>query len=142
MYAIRSYYACRDHAEPRVWRHLDTCQFKTFLHARIPRVDCPEHGVVQVKVPWAESKGRRITSYNVCYTKLLRLQFKCPYIATDGSLPQTTYDPYGTEEPFGSSRFYKYRALDGGRRYELGANFEISPISFVKDANNTSYNFV
>ena len=21
--------ACRDHAEPRVWRHLDTCQFKT-----------------------------------------------------------------------------------------------------------------
>jgi len=49
--------ACRDHAEPRVWRHLDTCQFKTFLHARIPRVDCPEHGVVQVKVPWAESKG-------------------------------------------------------------------------------------
>jgi len=49
--------ACRAHAEPRVWRHLDTCQFKTFLHARIPRVDCPEHGVVQVKVPWAESKA-------------------------------------------------------------------------------------
>ena len=44
--------ACRDHAEPRVWRHLDTCQFKTFLHARIPRVDCPEHGVLQVNVPW------------------------------------------------------------------------------------------
>lgn len=38
--------------------HLDTCQFKTFLHARIPRVDCPEHGVLQVKVPWAEAKGR------------------------------------------------------------------------------------
>ena len=50
--------SCRDHAEPRVWRHLDTCQFKTFLHARIPRVDCPEHGVLQVNVPWAESKGR------------------------------------------------------------------------------------
>jgi len=50
--------ACRDHAEPRVWRHLDTCQFKTFLHARIPRVDCPEHGVLQVNVPWAESKAR------------------------------------------------------------------------------------
>ena len=50
--------SCRDHAEPRVWRHLDTCQFKTFLHARIPRVDCPEHGVLQVNVPWAEPKGR------------------------------------------------------------------------------------
>jgi len=50
--------ACRDHAELRTWRHLDTCQFKTFLHARIPRVDCSEHGVLQVNVPWAEAKGR------------------------------------------------------------------------------------
>ena len=29
--------ACRDHAEPRIWRHLDTCQFKTFLRARVSR---------------------------------------------------------------------------------------------------------
>ncbi len=50
--------SCRDHAEERVWRHLDTCQFQTHLHARIPRVDCPEHGVVQVRVPWAEVRSR------------------------------------------------------------------------------------
>ena len=50
--------SCRDHAEERVWRHLDTCQFQTYVHARIPRVDCPEHGVVQVKVPWAEARSR------------------------------------------------------------------------------------
>lgn len=49
---------CRDHAEERVWRHLDTCQFHTYLHARIPRVDCPEHGVVNVSVPWAEAWSR------------------------------------------------------------------------------------
>lgn len=49
---------CRDHAEERTWRHLDTCQFKTFLHARIPRVDCPEHGVRQVGIPWAEPRSR------------------------------------------------------------------------------------
>jgi transposase len=47
-----------DHAEEREWRHLDTCQLKTFLHARIPRVQCPEHKTVQVKVPWAEAKSR------------------------------------------------------------------------------------
>jgi transposase len=50
--------AIRDHAEERVWRHLDTCQFKTLLHARVPRVECPEHGVLQVRVPWAEARGR------------------------------------------------------------------------------------
>lgn len=38
----------------RSWRHLDTCQFKTILVADVPRVQCSEHGVVTVTVPWAE----------------------------------------------------------------------------------------
>lgn len=47
-----------DHDEERTWRHLDSCQFQTFLHARIPRVRCDDHGVKQVRVPWAEPKSR------------------------------------------------------------------------------------
>lgn len=47
-----------DHAEERVWRHLDTCQYQTLLHARVPRVQCPQHGVRQVRVPWAEPRSR------------------------------------------------------------------------------------
>jgi transposase len=47
-----------DHTAERVWRHLDSCQFKTFLHARPPRVDCKKHGVRQVRLPWAEEKAR------------------------------------------------------------------------------------
>jgi len=38
-----------------VWRHLDSMQFLTFLHARAPRVSCPEHGVHQVELPWAQA---------------------------------------------------------------------------------------
>lgn len=52
--------ACYDHTPERQWRHLDSCQFKTILHASIPRVECPTHGVKQVNVPWAE-KGSRFT---------------------------------------------------------------------------------
>src|SRR5262249_39495353 len=44
-----------DHAEERVWRHLDSCQFMTYLHARPPRVECPTHGIRQVRLPWAEA---------------------------------------------------------------------------------------
>jgi len=33
-------------------------QFLTYLHARAPRVSCCEHGVKQVRVPWAEPGGR------------------------------------------------------------------------------------
>jgi transposase len=51
-------FTCRDHAEERVWRHMDTCQFGTYLHARIPRIECPDHGVLQIKVPWAEPRSR------------------------------------------------------------------------------------
>src|SRR5690349_14751044 len=47
-----------DHAEERTWRHLDSMQFKTFLHARIPRVKCPKDGVQQVRVSWAEPRSR------------------------------------------------------------------------------------
>jgi transposase len=47
-----------DHAERRAWRHLDSCGFTTWLHARPPRVSCPAHGVRQVALPWAEPHAR------------------------------------------------------------------------------------
>ena len=50
-----------DHLAERVWRHLDSCQFRTYLHARPPRVSCPEHGVHQVTLPWAQA-GSRFTN--------------------------------------------------------------------------------
>ncbi len=46
-----------DHADERTWRHLDSWQFQTYLHARIPRVACGEPSVVQVLVPWAEPRS-------------------------------------------------------------------------------------
>jgi transposase len=50
--------AIHDHAPERSWRHLDSCQYMTYLHARPPRVNCPNHGVKQVRLPWAEPKAR------------------------------------------------------------------------------------
>ncbi len=47
-----------DHKDARVWRHLDTMAFQTWVHARPPRVECPDHGVRQAGVSWAESNSR------------------------------------------------------------------------------------
>jgi transposase len=47
-----------DHEPERTWRHLDSCHFETHLHARVPRVECPEHGIRQTKVAWAEPRSR------------------------------------------------------------------------------------
>ena len=50
-----------DHQPEREWRHLDTCQYRTILHAAPPRTRCPEHGVRMVKLPWTEP-GSRFTA--------------------------------------------------------------------------------
>ena len=47
-----------DHAAQRQWRHLDVMQLATIIRARVPRCQCPEHGVVTAQVPWAEPHGR------------------------------------------------------------------------------------
>lgn len=47
-----------DHQPERRWRHLDTCQYQTILHAQPPRTECSAHGVRVVKLPWAEPSSR------------------------------------------------------------------------------------
>jgi transposase len=50
--------ALYDHAAERRWRHLDTCQLQTIVRCRVPRVNCPDHGVKTMNVPWAAPHGR------------------------------------------------------------------------------------
>lgn len=47
-----------DHGTERKWRHLDTMQYQTWLRARLPRANCPEHGPQTVRVPWADPRAR------------------------------------------------------------------------------------
>jgi transposase len=50
-----------DHNE-RTWRHKDLCEYKTLLHADVPRIRCSKcNKVVMVNVPWA-NKQMRITN--------------------------------------------------------------------------------
>ncbi len=77
-----------DHAPERVWRHLDTCQFKTFLHARIPRVACPSHGVKQVKVNWAEARSR----FTALFERLAILVLKETNIEGAGRILRISWD--------------------------------------------------
>jgi len=50
--------AIYDHREERQWRHLDTMQFQTILHCRIPRINCSDHGVKSITVPWSGKNSR------------------------------------------------------------------------------------
>ena len=52
-------YPEHDH-EDRTWRHLNFFQYKTFIHAPLPRVKCKEHGAKAIEVSWAR-KGSGFT---------------------------------------------------------------------------------
>jgi transposase len=51
-----------DKREERVWRDTDSCHYKTFIHCKMPRSDCEEHGVRTMEVPWS-TKLSRFTKY-------------------------------------------------------------------------------
>jgi hypothetical protein len=63
------------------------------VHASIPRVDCPEHGVKQVRVPWAE-KGSRFTILFKRFTIQLLLATQAVNIAM--SILGTKWDQTGS----------------------------------------------
>jgi transposase len=43
--------------EEKTWRHLNFFQHQAYLTARVPRVECPEHNVRLVAVPWARPRS-------------------------------------------------------------------------------------
>jgi len=46
--------ACKAHDFASfTWQHLNFFQHHCFITARVPRVDCPDHGVKRAPVPWA-----------------------------------------------------------------------------------------
>lgn len=50
--------AVHDHQKSRTWRHLDTCQYETYLKATVPRVKCSTCGVRAASVSWAQPYSR------------------------------------------------------------------------------------
>jgi len=47
-----------DHAPERLWRHLDTMQYKTYISCRLPRVKNKEGKVLTIMPPWADKLER------------------------------------------------------------------------------------
>ena len=61
-----------DHQEDRTWRHLDTMQMMTYLHAPVPRVRCPQHGVKVIRFSWAEKRSQFTLLFERLAIDLLR----------------------------------------------------------------------
>ena len=62
-----------DRRKERVWRHLDTCQMKTFIHSHIPRIKCSEHGFKTIDINWAD----RMVRFTYLFERLAIQMLKC-----------------------------------------------------------------
>lgn len=79
----------------RRWRHLDTCQFTTWIQADVPRVRCPTHGVKQITVPWAEAGSQFTAWFERLAIDLLR---ECSITGAAGLLRLTWDEAWGIKE--------------------------------------------
>jgi transposase len=84
--------AARYGSKPRRWRHLDTCQFTTWIETDVPRVDCATHGVKQIRVPWAEPGSQFTALFERWAIDLLR---ECSVTGAAGLLRITWDEAWG-----------------------------------------------
>ena len=53
-----SHHGCKGYdTEDKTWRHLNFFQYRCDLHCRVPRVKCPNCGVILVDIPWARKRS-------------------------------------------------------------------------------------
>ena len=55
--------------EEKSWRHLNFFQHEAYLHARVPRMRCPDHGVRLANVPW----GRKESGFTLLFEALVMI---------------------------------------------------------------------
>lgn len=79
----------------RRWRHLDTCQFTTWIQAEVPRVSCPAHGVKQITIPWAAPGSQFTAWFERLAIDLLR---ECSITGAAGLLRLTWDEAWGIKE--------------------------------------------
>jgi len=63
-----------DHMEEREWQHLNTCHVSTFIHARLPRIECKDHGVKCIISEWSEPGSDMTIAFE---SHLISLEEEC-----------------------------------------------------------------
>ncbi len=72
------FFGMYDHAPERIFEHLNTCQMRTFVHIRLPRVNCPNHGIKQIISELGEPNSHLTFAFE---TRILDLAKECSIAA-------------------------------------------------------------
>lgn len=120
--------ACKAHDFKDVtWRHLNFFQHHCEITARVPRTDCPEHGVKRVAVPWAREGSGFTLLFEQAAMALVR---EMPVLAAARYMAITDKRLWRVVE------FYVNRALD---RLDLST---LHGFAFDETASKRGHNYV
>ena len=72
------FFGMYDHAPERIFEHLSTCHMRTFVHMRLPRVNCSKHGIKQILSELAEPNSHMTFAFEC---RLLDLSKECSIAA-------------------------------------------------------------
>ncbi len=70
------------------WRHLNFFQHEAYLKARVPRIECSEHGIKQVELPWT----RQMSGFTLLFEAFIMALAKSMPVTAIGRLLNET-DP-------------------------------------------------
>lgn len=137
----QKFFSMYDHGPERVYRHLNTMQMETYIHARPPRVNCPTHGVKQIDSEFGENGSDMTYAFE---SLVIRVAQECSVEAT-GRLLGLSWDRgwNALERAVGRGQSRKphriperisvdEKAFSRGHKYE----------SIVSDINNGTVEFV
>ncbi|MDQ3003305.1 MAG: transposase family protein, partial [Fibrobacterota bacterium] len=95
------------------WRHLAQMTFATYIECDVPRTDCAEHDVHQIRTPWAEPNGRFTLDFE---TFGIQLILACQNLTEVGRLLGISWDGIQAIQRRGVERGLFRRRRDPIRR--------------------------
>lgn len=79
------------------WRHLNFFQFKTLLHARVPRIIRPDGSISTITVPWGRRNGGFTMLFERFVLELIRAEMTPSAVAKlVGESPKRIWDMFNT----------------------------------------------
>ena len=113
--------------EEKTWRHLNFFQHEAYLHARVPRMRCEDHGVRLAEVPW----GRKQSGFTLLFEALvMMLAREMPVKAIAGLLGVTDQRIW---------RVLKHYVMADIERMDLS---ELSSVGVDETAARRGHNYV
>jgi len=135
-----------DHAQEREFRHLNVCQVPAYLHVRVPRVQCTDHGVVQITHGLAEPNSTMTFEME---SQILDVQKECSIESTSRLLNVDWHSCWNIQQRAVARGFTRKpeaiperigvdeKSFARGHKYEtLVYNIDKGTVEFVCDDRN------